>query len=465
MASLYRIVKQSVVLTVAALLLFFSIGLPAAQALSPELRKLFNSGIYYYDPGASTTCAVSGGGGLAASGGTYSGADDYTIDQVRAFVHQPINSSWNIPDSVAEQWFLQRGSVKNTEVYNGLVKGVIPRYGLDSNNIGEITAVVKAAGVSPVLFYAYTVTEGGGLGGFINHFGVDEELDGGVANAKRDAEYLVKVANSKEYGLAWKDEGTTAGNGDFVPKDIQNAGNADFQNMPLGTIGRALIPSTAAVVWEFYYPDGLKGSVNGVQDYGAPIQAIMKTIKTIGGDPLDGGAIISSDSDGCTRDVAGEGITKAVNFAVMIAGNDGYGYDQATRESGYTKWQSDPDCISECANFDCSSLVSAALTEAGYFGTNPNFTTSSMENALEQAGFTRVDVSSFDTSKDLVRGDILVAPGSHTEIYIGDNQTVGAHIDENNNASGGKVGDQNGKEISVITYVNHPWESAWRAPN
>lgn len=422
-----------------------TLGQGYVSALSPEQNRLFKSGIQYYESN-STTSSCSTTSSTTTSGGLPS---SYATSEVTAFARQPITATWNIADSTIEQWYLEQGSAKVR----------VDEFGLTSNNISEITSAVKAAGVSPVFFYGYAVTEGGGNGGFINHY-TNSEPGGGVANAKKDAEYIASQSQKTYDDPAWFDYGPPRGP-DFVPKDIQEAGNADFKSMPLGTIGRVIIPATAAAAWSVYYPDGLKKEFNQVGTYGAPIQGIMNSIKKLGGDPMDGGAIVSSGS--CTSTVTGEGMTKAINWAVMIANNNGYGYDQNTRTSGWEKWQSDPSCTTNCGSLDCSSLVSAALTEAGYFTTNPNFSTSGLDDALEKAGFTKLTVS-FETSKDLLPGDILNSSGSHTEIYIGNDQTVGAHQNENKGINGGKVGDQTGDEISVVPYKNHPWKTAWRAP-
>ena len=222
-------------------------------------------------------------------------------------------------------------------------------------------------------------------------------------------------------------------------------------------------PATAAATWEVYYPDGLKGSVNKIQDYGPPLTGAMKNITAMGGNPADGGATISNlPSGGCTTSVAGAGIQKAMNWAIMIAKNDGYGYDQPTRATGWVKWQADPNCTSSCGSFDCSSLISAALTEAGYYKENPNFVTSTEGASLASAGFTKI-ASSAKTSAGLQPGDILVKSSGHTEMYIGNNQNVGAHINENQGVSGGKTGDQTGHEISVGAFYDDNWDEVWRA--
>ncbi len=136
---------------------------------------------------------------------------------VFSLMNSPIDSTWGISDSSAEAWFLST----NTEV--------IKRYGLNSTNIGEVTAAVKAAGVSPVFFYAYTVNEGGGLGGFINHYKKTYYSENGgdtaINAASGDAQYLAdwsKNMNSKPawYDMDYKRQGFSAPV-DFVPQSVK----------------------------------------------------------------------------------------------------------------------------------------------------------------------------------------------------------------------------------------------------
>jgi hypothetical protein len=373
------------------------------------------------------------------------------------FASLPITSTWDISDSTAEQWFLKQAGARAT----------ITRYGLNNGNIGGITSAIKTAGVSPVFFYAYTVNEGGGAGGFINHYG-SEAAGGGLGNAKRDAEYLANQSKIMTSQPSWIDAGNPV---DFVPQDVKASGNASFQSMPSGTIGRAYIPATAATTWEVYYPNGLKSEFNQVQNYGHPLNDTMQNIQKMGGDPTKGGATVQSgaSSSGCpsTTTVSGEGMEKAITWVKTIAANDGYGYDQGTRTTGWDKWQSDPNCTDKCASFDCSSYISAALTLAGYFDTNPNFNTGDEPQVLERAGFTKVATSAA-TSAGLQAGDILIASGHHTAMYIGNDQIAETGHDENHNYSGGQVGDQTGDENHVRGFYNYPpggWTLVYRAPN
>lgn len=100
--------------------------------------------------------------------------------------------------------------------------------------------------------------------------------------------------------------------------------------------------------------------------------------------------------------------------------NPHIGYSQIKRET----LDLDADYRTYC---DCSSLISKALTQAGYFKTNPWFWTGNMISYLEKAGFKKYNAGSV-VWKD---GDILWRKG-HTEmVYKGTGTgrgiTMGAH--------------------------------------
>ena len=421
---------------------FSSLGVANAQVPSPEQTKLLQEGIRYFNVNTDT-CT----GSTITTPATNSGAaGGFTIDQVKTFASEPVTATWNISDSTAEQWFLKQAGARAT----------IGKYGLNSNNIGDITKAVKAAGVSPVFFYLYTVNEGGGAGGFINHYSGDV-AGGGPANATHDAQYLVGQSKDKSAGPA-------TGGGE--PSDLPTAEAKQILDaLPSGSIGVVYIQATSAVTSELETLSGKTGDWSNNQ-FGKPLSGSMQNIKTMGGDPLQGGATISTT--GCTTSgVTGQGIAKAVSWAVMIANNNGYGYDQPARTSGWPKWQSDPSCTTACGSFDCSSFLAAALTEAGYFQTNPEFATGTEAADLTGAGFKKI-ADSATTSQGLLPGDILLWNG-HTEMYIGNDQTVAAHINELGGVSGGQVGDQTGQEISVEPFgaslSSDTWIGIYRASN
>lgn len=118
-----------------------------------------------------------------------------------------------------------------------------------------------------------------------------------------------------------------------------------------------------------------------------------------------------------------------VNWMISIAADDKYGYSQNTRYMN--------------PNIDCSSFVYYALLNNGYTKEqigDSAFTTRSMKSILGNLGFKELP---FDKNS-LQVGDILWVSG-HTEVYVGDGKTVGAHKDYD-----GKNGDSSGKEVSVV---------------
>ena len=143
-------------------------------------------------------------------------------------------------------------------------------------------------------------------------------------------------------------------------------------------------------------------------------------------------------------------INKAVEWAVGIANDDSHGYDQEDR------WGLD---------YDCSSLVIQAYENGGCpVKTNGATYTGNMVSVFKECGFE--DVTSqinLSTGEGLIPGDVLWVSG-HTEMFKGDGNLVGAHINELGTVTGGQTGDQTGNEISVRSYYNYPWTTVLRLP-
>ena len=100
------------------------------------------------------------------------------------------------------------------------------------------------------------------------------------------------------------------------------------------------------------------------------------------------------------------------------------------------------------------------MKQAGFDLGDVPFATFTMKEDLEAVGFTAIPYN----EADLQVGDILLHSQEHCEIYIGDGQTVGAHVNENGDIVLGQPGDQTGQEISVGPNWKPNWQWILRPP-
>lgn len=139
-------------------------------------------------------------------------------------------------------------------------------------------------------------------------------------------------------------------------------------------------------------------------------------------------------------------IDSAVSWARQIAADDSHGYDQTHRQG--------PD-------YDCSSLIIAAFKQAGLPLTCTY--TGNMRADMLRHGF--IDVTqrvNRATGVGMQPGDVLLHERNHTAIYIGSGKVVQASINERGTTTGGKTGDQTGREICERSYYNYPWDCVLR---
>lgn len=137
-------------------------------------------------------------------------------------------------------------------------------------------------------------------------------------------------------------------------------------------------------------------------------------------------------------------IEKAVSFMIDIAKDDSHGYDQIHRTDG--------------TDYDCSSLVGTALNQAG-FNVKKSSTTRTLRAQLLACGFKTVSVGGARK-----RGDIFLKEGHHVVMCTDANNIVHASINEKGKTTGGKPGDQTGKEICVRSFYNYKggWDYHFR---
>ena len=158
-----------------------------------------------------------------------------------------------------------------------------------------------------------------------------------------------------------------------------------------------------------------------------------------------------------------ETIEKATNWMEEIAKDPKHGYDQTYR------WGQKGD-------YDCSAAVITAWDKAGVDLKNDGEdktgiwpkkggvnTSWDIGSGLLKNGFKDIsDKVNFRTGEGLKRGDVLVAKGHHVAMYCGDGKEVEASINEKRTATGGKPGDQTGREFLIRSYRNYPWTNIYR---
>lgn len=144
-------------------------------------------------------------------------------------------------------------------------------------------------------------------------------------------------------------------------------------------------------------------------------------------------------------------IESAISWMESMANNNSHGYDQTYR------WGQKGD-------YDCSSAVITAWEQAGVPVKSKGATyTGNMYSVFLACGFS--DVTSKvnrSTGAGLQRGDVLLNTVHHTAMYCGNGKEVEASINEKGTATGGKPGDQTGREFLIRSYRNYPWNKVLR---
>ena len=142
-------------------------------------------------------------------------------------------------------------------------------------------------------------------------------------------------------------------------------------------------------------------------------------------------------------------IEKATSQMEAWAADPSHGYDQIKR------WGPD---------YDCSSAVISAWELAGVpVKSNGASYTGNMRGIFLRCGFEDVTAAvDLNSGTGLQRGDVLLNIRHHTAIYCGDGMEVEASINENGSVTGGRPGDQTGREFLMRPYRNYPWDCVLR---
>lgn len=124
-------------------------------------------------------------------------------------------------------------------------------------------------------------------------------------------------------------------------------------------------------------------------------------------------------------------IEGAVREAIIMAEDNSHGYDQEHRNG--------PD-------YDCSSFISKVLHDNGFHVSEDSWTGNLYEQLLDN-GFKPVK-----DPNDRQAGDIFLTPNHHVVMCVNKKEIVHASGNEKGKATGGKTGDQTGKEICIRSF-------------
>ena len=130
------------------------------------------------------------------------------------------------------------------------------------------------------------------------------------------------------------------------------------------------------------------------------------------------------------------------------------GYDQSNRLAFYDGGET-----------DCSALVIIVCEKSGLLpGHNIRKNIGATYTGNMRANFMARGWSVLSNlpESQLQPGDVLLVPGHHTAMYVGNGQIAQASIDENGHITGGALGNQPDRETVVRSYYDYPWKYVLR---
>lgn len=154
----------------------------------------------------------------------------------------------------------------------------------------------------------------------------------------------------------------------------------------------------------------------------------------------------------------------------LIDHDSHHGYTQGSGRGGNGSFEtlklSSGEVVSfENGDLDCSEGVRRCYAAVGVlpFGYWASYMWTGNEHSmLTSHGFVQIRVQDASAMK---RGDVLYKDG-HTELYLGYRNGVpyqgGARINEKGTITGGRPGDQTGREVARSAYNRYQWTKAYR---
>lgn len=208
----------------------------------------------------------------------------YTTEQYTNFLKNSTSNNFGFSDEKLADWFMGQAGARP----------VINSYGVNKQNLlSTYIPKIKEYQGEAAFFLFYTVTEGGGAGNWINHYGSDTSSDG-LGCLIDDLEYCRSIDNNYPgYPVAM----TAPEVSGTPPQENINQAQDVYKQCGKGTIGSIMMPSTmAGNAWVFAEEWCLahQGASAPYVYFGNPYDQMIKTIQSSGADPFSGEG--SSDS-------------------------------------------------------------------------------------------------------------------------------------------------------------------------
>lgn len=208
----------------------------------------------------------------------------YTTEQYTSFLKNSTSNNFGFSDEKLADWFMGQAGARP----------VINSYGVTKQNLlSTYIPKIKEYQGEASFFLFYTVTEGGGAGNWINHYGSDTSSTG-LGCLIDDLEYCKSIDNNYPGYPVAMTAPEVRGN---PPQENINQAQDVYKQCGKGTIGSIMMPSTmAGNAWVFAEEWCLAhqgGSAPAVY-FGNPYDQMIKTIQSSGADPFSGKG--SSDS-------------------------------------------------------------------------------------------------------------------------------------------------------------------------
>lgn len=212
----------------------------------------------------------------------------YTDEQYQKFMSTKYSETYGISNKKLASWFMGQAGAH----------AVISSYGVtESNLLSTYIPKIKEYGISPVLFLTYVVSENGGAGNWINHYGQDTST-GGLNTLVDDLKYCKGlIDNYPNFDVAMTAPEVA---GTPPASSIEKCRQA-YKKVGKHSIGAIIIPSTMAgnawVYAEQWCLENQGPSAPAVY-FGNTYDVMIKGIKELGGKPFDGSSSGGDGGDG-----------------------------------------------------------------------------------------------------------------------------------------------------------------------